>query len=239
MQDLYNFTLRHHNDVIQGGEPLAWRVRLGAYFKPNLRKNTLMKTDIDRLMTERDLAAIIVAIDHNYSPPLDYLCGSVHITGGLCIKPQGKPPVLIVNSMETEEAAATGLQVYSFNDMNWLQFVEDADGDRTAAEVEFWGYCLKELGVPEGKIGIYGVSDLNLIIEIVRLLDARYPEYTFKGETGATIFTQAAITKDDRRNRPHHIRRGAHQRRSRCRLAFHRLTSRARRRWWSTPMANR
>ncbi|MEQ8674816.1 MAG: M24 family metallopeptidase [Aggregatilineales bacterium] len=155
-----------------------------------------MKSDLDRLMQARDLAAFVIAIDHNYSPPLDYLTDGVHISRGLAIKKQGETPVLIVDPMEREEASATGLPIRTFTDMGWLDMLESADGDRVAAEIVFWGHCLKELGVESGKIGIYGVSDLNLILELVRLMDAQYPEYAFVGEMGTTLFEEAAITKD-------------------------------------------
>jgi Xaa-Pro aminopeptidase len=156
-----------------------------------------MKSDLDRLMADRQLAAVIVAVDHNYSPALDYLAGNIHITNGLAIRPQGQPPVLFVNPMEIEEAAASGLTVHSFYDLGWAQMLEAANGDRTKAEVVFWGRCLEHVGVTGGKVGVYGVSELNLIIELVRLLDAAYPQYQFVGEMGGTLFDQAAITKDD------------------------------------------
>jgi Xaa-Pro aminopeptidase len=156
-----------------------------------------MKSDLDRLMADRQLAAVIVAVDHNYSPSLDYLAGNIHITNGLAIKPQGQAPVLFVNPMEIEEAAASELTVHSFFDLGWAQMLQDANGDRTKAEVVFWGRCLEHLGITAGKVGIYGVSELNLIIELVRLLEAAYPQYQFVGEMGGTLFDQASITKDD------------------------------------------
>jgi Xaa-Pro aminopeptidase len=156
-----------------------------------------MKSDLDRLMADRQLAAVIVAVDHNYSPALDYLAGNIHITNGLAIRPQEQATVLFVNPMEIEEAAASGLTVHSFYDLGWAQMLEAANGDRTKAEVVFWGRCLEHVGVTGGKVGVYGVSELNLIIELVRLLDAAYPQYQFVGEMGGTLFDQAAITKDD------------------------------------------
>lgn len=154
-----------------------------------------MKSDLDQLMQARELAAIIIGIDHNYSPPLDYLTGGAHVSRGLAIKKLGETPVLIIDPMEREEAAATGLPVRTIPEMGWLDMLDDANGDRVAAEIIFWGHCLKELGIDSGKIGIYGVSDMNLILELVRLMDAHYPEYDFRGELGQTLFEQAAITK--------------------------------------------
>lgn len=155
-----------------------------------------MKSDLDRLMQQRNLAAIVVAVDHNYSPPLDYLAGRVHITKGLAIKKTGDDPVLVVSPMEIEEAKVSGLTCHTFNDLGWDEMLKHAEYDHTAAEIVFWGHCLKTFDIESGKIGIYGVSDLNLILELVRLMDNTYPEYDFRGEMGGTLFDEASLTKD-------------------------------------------
>lgn len=148
-------------------------------------------------MAKRGLAAIIVACDESFSMPRDYLTGGVQITGGLVMKKQGEAPVIFANPMEIEEAAKTGVKVTSFNELDWPGMVERHGGDRTKAEVEFWGACLHHIGVESGKVGIYGVSELNLIIELVRLLEKAYPQYEFAGEMGLTLFDEAATTKDE------------------------------------------
>jgi Xaa-Pro aminopeptidase len=155
-----------------------------------------MKSDLDALMGARQLAAIIVACDHHFSAPLAYLTGGVEITNGLVMKKRGDLPVIFANPMETEEAAKSGLRVYSFTDVGWPQMLIDAEGDRVKAEIVFWGKCLEMVGVDSGKIGIYGVSELNVILELVRHLEATYPQYQFVGELGMTLFAEAATTKD-------------------------------------------
>jgi Xaa-Pro aminopeptidase len=155
-----------------------------------------MKSDLDRLMMERDLAAIVIAVDHNYSPALDYLAGNIHITNGLAMKPRGGEPTLFVNPMEIDEAAASGLPVYTFNDVGWNEMLQQADFNRTVAEVVFWKRCLEQIGVESGKVGVYGVSDLNLILALFPLLQAAHPQYEFIGETAPTLFDVAALTKD-------------------------------------------
>lgn len=155
-----------------------------------------MRSDLDRLMQERGLNAVVVTTDHVYSAALDYLVGSVRVTGGYAIKKVGSAPVLIVNPMEVEEAAASGLQVYTTVDMGYLDFFKAAEGSVTKATVAFWGHFLKELGIESGRVGIYGNGELNQILALIRLLDQAYPQYEFTGEMGPTLFDRAAITKD-------------------------------------------
>lgn len=158
-----------------------------------------MKADLDRLMTERGLDAIIVAGGEQESAPRNYLSNGAHITGGLIIKKVGSPAVMIVSPMETEEAAKSGLKVYSTYDMGWAEIYQQADYDLTKATVAYWENCLRSLDIPAGRIGIYGVGDINMYIELVRLLEQAHPQYEFVGETsgsGYTLFEEAYITKD-------------------------------------------
>ncbi len=156
-----------------------------------------MKSDLDSLMQKRGLAAIIVACAEPYSAARDYLIGSVEITGGLVIKKAGEAPVIFANPMEIEEAGRGGLKVYSFNDIGWSDMVRAANHDRARAEVVFWAKALETVGVASGKVGVYGVSDLNIIIDLWRLLDAAYRgRYEFVGDIGYTLFDEAYLTKD-------------------------------------------
>ena len=156
-----------------------------------------MKSDLDRLMTERELEGIVIVVGHDYSAPLDYLVGRIRITGGLAVKKTGSEPILIVNPMETEEAGANGHTVYSNNDMGWHDLLKEHEGNRTSAQVALWQRCLQKAGIESGKVGVYGVGELQKIIEMIRLMEVAYPHYEFKGEIGRTIFDEAAITKDE------------------------------------------
>lgn len=154
-----------------------------------------MKSDLDRLMAERDLQAIVVVGDERYSAPRDYLTNGAQVTGGLVIKKQGHAPVMVVNGMEIEEAAASGLQVYSYHDLDWADLIEKAEGNREKAQIGLWDRALHRLEVPHGKVGIYGSGDVNVYIDMVNDLN-QLNGYQFVGERGRTIFTEATLTKD-------------------------------------------
>ncbi|MBZ0289730.1 MAG: hypothetical protein K8I30_19055, partial [Anaerolineae bacterium] len=68
-----------------------------------------MKSDLDRLMTARELVAIVVTGGEHHNTPRAYLCNGVDIHNGMVIKKRGAEPVLIVGGMEIEEATKSGL----------------------------------------------------------------------------------------------------------------------------------
>ena len=154
-----------------------------------------MKSDLDRLMAARDLVAVVVVGDETYSAPRDYLTNGAEVTGGLVVKKQGSAPVMLVNGMEVEEAAASGLTVYTYGDLNYGELLRAAEGDRSKAQISLWGEALKHFEVPPGRIGIYGTSAVNTYIELVQDLN-QLPDYEFVGERGLTLFDEAAVTKD-------------------------------------------
>jgi len=147
-------------------------------------------------MEQRGLAALVIICGDPFSAPRHYLTSGAKITSGLVMKKRGEAAVIFANPMETEEAAKSGLRVISTNDVGWPQMLKDTQGDRTKAEILLWGKCLEVLGVPEGKIGVYGVGDLHVVLELVGLLQAAYPRYQFAGEMGLTLFDEATLTKD-------------------------------------------
>jgi Xaa-Pro aminopeptidase len=147
-------------------------------------------------MEQRGLAALVVLCGDPFSAPRHYLTSGVAITSGLVIKKRGDAPIIFANPMETEEAAKSGLRVLSTSDVGLPQMIKAAQGDRTKAELLLWAKCLEVAGVPEGRIGIYGVGDLNMVLELASLLQAAYPQYQFAGEMGMTLFDEAYLTKD-------------------------------------------
>ena len=154
-----------------------------------------MKSDLDRLMAERDLQALVIVGEETYSAFRDYLTNGAQVTGGLVIKKRGSDPVMLVNPMEVEEAAASGLTVLTYNDLNWAELLEKAEGDRSKAHIGLWERALQNQAVPPGKVGIYGTGDVNVYIELVKDLN-QLDSYEFVGERGKTIFDEVSITKD-------------------------------------------
>lgn len=155
-----------------------------------------MKSDLDALMAKRKLDAIMVTGDGHSNPPRYYLTNGAHVTGGYVLKKAGEAPVLIVNGMETAEAAKSGLQVYSYNDLDYGALYKSLDGDLQKTTVIFWKRMLERVGIERGRIGLYGEGNIGNYLALSKLFEAEYPEYELVGETGMTLFDEAYVTKD-------------------------------------------
>lgn len=155
-----------------------------------------MRADIDRLMTDRDLQALIVTGGEHPNTFRAYLANGVDIHGGMVVKVRGSAPALIVSSMEVEEAARSGLRVLTYDDLDWSQILKRTEGDSRKGFVLFWERLLAEFAIPPGRIGLYGVGDLHLWIERVQELNAAYPDHPIVGESSLTLFDEAYVTKE-------------------------------------------
>lgn len=155
-----------------------------------------MKSDLDRLMRDRNLAAVIVLASHNYSAPLDYLTGGVAISGGFVVKAPDAAPFIVANPMETEEAASSGLEVLTPRDLGYHDLLKSLDGDARAAQVLLWGKALERANVTEGRVGLYGEAGVHEALSLVQRLNATLTQYQFVGEDAPSLFEYAAITKD-------------------------------------------
>ncbi|HEX9371615.1 MAG TPA: aminopeptidase P family protein, partial [Roseiflexaceae bacterium] len=70
-----------------------------------------MKSDIDHLMAERNLDAIVVEGPDGFSsanPDFNYLVGGVRLTGTV-LKRRGEPAMIVYRTMERQQAEETGL----------------------------------------------------------------------------------------------------------------------------------
>ncbi|MEO0564556.1 MAG: M24 family metallopeptidase, partial [Chloroflexota bacterium] len=154
-----------------------------------------MKSDLDRLMTDRNLDGFIVVTGHDYNAVRDYLTNGARVTGGHIVKRRGEPAHFIVNRMEVQEAAASGLIVHSRVDLGYAELLKEVQNP-TSFKAAWWRKMLAAGGLDGGRVGVYGAGDLNVYLELFRMLDAQLDGYELVGETGRTLFDEAMTTKD-------------------------------------------
>lgn len=156
-----------------------------------------MKRDLDRLMAERNLDAIMIdgpdgleAANSDYS----YFVGNRHLPG-IIIKKRGEPITLLHSPWEQIDADATGLALVSLDRWNRRDIIKEFP-DPLAAAVEMRRRILVDLRVT-GRVGVYGVVRAGWYLALIDGLRAKLPTVTFVAEIEQNILVAARRTKDE------------------------------------------
>src|SRR3954452_23861072 len=104
-----------------------------------------MLSDLDRLMCERELDALIVPMHEALHPSFRWITRGAKVTIGYAIKLAGRDPILVTNPMERDAAAATGLEVLLAHDFGSDQIFKSAPNP-SAAYAAFYERILRSLG---------------------------------------------------------------------------------------------
>lgn len=155
-----------------------------------------MKTDLDRLMRDRGLDAIIVTGGEEFNTARYYLSNGARITHGSIFKVVGKPALLVCNRMEVEEAAKSGLDVLTDVELGFYDRYKEAEGNGIRATVLHWSDVLLRLGLSAGRIGLYGTWQVNQTIALYDALKAELAQFDLIAEAEHTLIEEAMLTKD-------------------------------------------
>jgi Xaa-Pro aminopeptidase len=162
----------------------------------DIQKGHTMKQDLDRLMAERAIDALIVEGPDGFdsaNPDFNYFVKSEHVNG-VVIKKRGEPAMLIHHPWERQQAEATGLQLISSERWNRREIARQFP-DRLEAAVELRRRMLRDLGVG-GRIGCYGTVHSGRNYALLSRLAQTMPELEIVGEFGHDILAAARQTKD-------------------------------------------
>jgi Xaa-Pro aminopeptidase len=156
-----------------------------------------LKTDIDNLLQQKNLDALLVFGSAENNPPMTYLVGGGHVGGATLIKKRGAAPVLFCNDMEREEAAKSGLEVRLYSAYPLAGLLKEAGGDTALMAALRLKLILSDLGV-SGRVGVYGHTDLSTMFATLTHLQRLLPGLELVGETREdSLFMFAMETKDD------------------------------------------
>ena len=154
-----------------------------------------MKSDLDRLMAEKNIDALFVAGGSMHNPSMYYFTGGVHLTDGALLKKRGEKPVLLHWPMERDEAARTGFETRNLMHYDYMELVKQADGDRALALVGVYRKIFEEFGV-RGRVGLAGKVELGPAFQMFNTLGDALAGVELFGETKEPVLTLAASTKD-------------------------------------------
>lgn len=157
-----------------------------------------MKSDIDALMKQRKLDAVLVLGSAEHNPPMYYFVGGGHVSDALLIKKQGEAPVLFYNDMEREEAARSGLETRSFSTYDMEEFLNQADGDLALASAFRLQAILADFDFKRGRLGVYGKAEFSNTFGMISQLGRLMPDLEVVGEAETdSIFMCAMETKEE------------------------------------------
>ncbi len=155
-----------------------------------------MKSDLDRLMRERELDAFIVTGGEEFNSARYYLSNGAQITHGSIFKLRDKPALLVCSRIELEEARKSGLDVKTDAELGYYERLAEAENDGIRAAARHWSDVLRQLGLRGGRIGLYGAWQINKTIALYRVLRSELTDYEFVVEEKATLIEAAMLTKD-------------------------------------------
>jgi Xaa-Pro aminopeptidase len=153
-----------------------------------------MKQDLDYLMEERGLNALVVAGKMYGNPAMIYMTNGAPVISGYVIKKRGEEPLFLCSPIEREEAIASGLTVVTTNKYDYEAILRQKT-DRLAAVVELYRRLFADLGV-SGKVGFYGMADQGSAWKLLRALDEQVEGVEIHGDFDPTLIDMARATKD-------------------------------------------
>jgi Xaa-Pro aminopeptidase len=157
-----------------------------------------MKSDLDALMDERNLDAIVVFGNAENNPPMYYLTGGGHFSSATLVKKNGNDAVLFCNDMEREEAAKSGLQIQLYGQYPMQELMQEAEGDYGKVMALRFLHILEDMELTSGKIAVFGNVEVSSLLTKLSYTDEWLPDVEFVGDTTMdSIFLRAMETKDE------------------------------------------
>jgi Xaa-Pro aminopeptidase len=156
-----------------------------------------MKSDLDRLMQEAGLDALLVTGPRAHNPSLAYFTGRVHLTSCELFKQRDQPPVLFCRLMERDEATLTGLQTKSIDDYNPIELLDQAGGNEALKRAMLYQRMCADLGI-RGRLAVAGREDIGLGFAMLEHFRSLVPSVEIVGAVGdLDVITRARATKDN------------------------------------------
>jgi len=153
-----------------------------------------VRKDLDRLMEERGLDALVVSGSTYGNPSLVYLLKGADVSRGIVVKKRGEEAVFIHSPIERDEAKATGLPLIDMSRYKFMNVLEEK-GSHLAASVELYRRIFADLEV-QGRVGFYGADDPGRAYVFLRTLDDALPDVEVVGEYERSVLAVARETKD-------------------------------------------
>lgn len=154
-----------------------------------------MRSDIDRLMEERNLSAVVVLGSTESSPTMRYLTGGEALENALILLRRGQRPLLVHSPMERAAASATGMDCTPISRWHLPTIARELGGGMLAAKAEQVRRILAEFGVG-GRVGFYGHGEIGQAHALLSRLEQTLEDAELVVEYEKDLFSAARINKD-------------------------------------------
>ncbi len=155
-----------------------------------------MRTDIDRLLTERGYNAAIIVKTETPNSTFRYLTGpGAHLSTGILVWRRGGRPHLVHAAMERDGAVTTGFELSTHGERGYRKIAEE-EGSPSATTARFLDELLRDLGVT-GRVILDGEGSVGRYYHILRRLRERRPDLELVEDGDPDLFIQARLTKDE------------------------------------------
>jgi Xaa-Pro aminopeptidase len=155
-----------------------------------------MKNEIDQLMKNNGIDALLIVGPAQHNPSMFYLTGGGHITNADLIKKQGEIPMIFHGAMEREEAAKTGLNTCSYDQFPLATYLKESNNDQIEAHARRYKDQFIKAGVEKGKIALYGSIEIGPKFMILNKFQELFPEYEVTSLMPDSILVTAMMRKD-------------------------------------------
>jgi Xaa-Pro aminopeptidase len=155
-----------------------------------------MRSDLPRLMSERNLDALIIHGADGlgaHSAAWNYMVAGQQMHGDVIV-PRSGEPMILYSPMEVQAAQATGLKMVSFGTWD-LKSIAQKSKTRLEAAVETWRTILSGLNI-SGRVAFYGGNEMSTTIALIDGLRAAMPSIQIVGEYDSSVIDVARRTKD-------------------------------------------
>lgn len=162
-----------------------------------------MKSDLPRLMHERNLDALVVIGPDGLggaNTAFTYFTGGWHITNGMIVVRRtgasDSTTTFVHAPMERDEAAKTGMRLINSSNYKLPEIIQQCHGDRLAARVEYMHRVFNDIGV-SGRVGFYGADSIgssHTFLTALSRADAARIEVVTEYEND--VISEARKTKD-------------------------------------------
>jgi Xaa-Pro aminopeptidase len=154
-----------------------------------------MRSDLDRLMHECNLDAIVVLSDETPNTFRDYLTGRAKAHGNI-FKKRDEQGVIIVSGMEVDEAAKSGLRVMTYHDFDFASLYNQFGDQPARLRRELFLNYFRRLEI-RGRVGFYGAAAVsNMLPNLLALTESDLDITLALDEDALGLFSRLYETKD-------------------------------------------